>query len=136
MPIMRLDTCLATKAAAAEAAERSAGQPAPIDRAHLARYTLGDAALEREILELFLGHLPNTIRDLGLAETDKDWHMAAHALKGSARAVGAWRLAREAEAAERLGGLADRAAVDAVIARIADASVEVSSHIATLVAAM
>lgn len=108
-------------------------EPAPIDRAHLARYTLGDAALEREILELFLAHLPNTIRDLGLAATDRDWHMAAHALKGSARAVGAWRLAREAEAAERLGGTADRAAADAAIARIAEASVEVSSHIATIV---
>lgn len=118
----------------AKAAGTAGAEPAPVDRAHLARYTLGDAALEREILELFLGHLPNTIRDLGLAETERDWHMAAHALKGSARAVGAWRLAREAEAAEKLAGPADRAAADAAIARIAEASVEVSSHIAGLVA--
>lgn len=106
---------------------------APIDRAHLARYTLGDAALEREILELFLGHLPNTIRDLGLAETDRDWRMATHALKGSARAVGAWRLATAAENAERIQSVADREAVDAAISRIAEVSVEVSSHVATLI---
>ena len=108
-------------------------EAAPIDRAHLARYTLGDASLEREILELFLGHLPNTIRDLGLAATDKDWRMAAHALKGSARAVGAWRLSRAAEAAERVT-VADREAADAAIARIAEASVEVSTHVAGLIA--
>lgn len=107
--------------------------PAPIDRAHLARYTLGDTSLEREILELFLNHLPNTIRDLGLASTDKDWHMAAHALKGSARAVGAWRLARVAEAAERVA-VQDRAAADSAIAEVAEAAVEVSSHVAGLIA--
>ncbi len=107
----------------------------PIDRAHLARYTLGDASLEREILELFLGHMPNSIRDLGLAATDKDWHMAAHALKGSARAVGAWRLARAAEAAERVG-VSDREAADAAIARIAEAAVEVTTHVGGLIAGL
>lgn len=130
---MRLAT---TSYKAALETAQPAAAPAPIDRTHLARYTLGDAALEREILELFLSHLPNTIRDLGLADTDKDWRMAAHALKGSARAVGAWRLASAAEAAERISGVGDREAADAAISRIAEASVEVSSHIATLVSGL
>ena len=112
----------------------SADPRAPIDRAHLARYTLGDADLEREILGLFLANLPNTIRDLGLAETESDWHRAAHTLKGSARAVGAWRLASTAEAAERLSDVRDRAASEAAIGRIAEAAAETNAYIAKLMA--
>ena len=104
-----------------------------IDRAHLARYTMGDAALEREILELFVNHLPNTIRDLGLATTDRDWHMAAHALKGSARAVGAWRLARCAEIAERLG-VADYEATHDALTSIAAAAAETSACVSRIIA--
>lgn len=79
-------------------------QLAPVDLKHLRRYTLGDAALEREVLELFLAQLPLTIAALGAARSDKDWKMAAHTLKGSGRAVGAWRIARIAEQAEHTGG--------------------------------
>jgi HPt (histidine-containing phosphotransfer) domain-containing protein len=80
-------------------------QVTPVDLKHLRRYTLGDAGLEREILELFLGQLPNTIAALASAATPKDWRIAAHTLKGSGRAVGAWRIARIAEQAERSEGV-------------------------------
>ncbi len=73
----------------------------PVDIKHLRRYTLGDVALEREVLTLFINQLPATISALGTAICDKDWKMAAHTLKGSGRAVGAWRIARIAEQAER-----------------------------------
>jgi HPt (histidine-containing phosphotransfer) domain-containing protein len=76
-------------------------QLSPIDLKHLRRYTLGDNALELEVLELFLAQLPATIASLGSAASDRDWHIAAHTLKGSGRAVGAWRIARLAEQAER-----------------------------------
>jgi len=36
------------------------------------------------------------------AVTAKGWHDAAHTLKGAARGVGAWRVARCAEMAERV----------------------------------
>ena len=36
--------------------------------------------------------------------SDKDWKDLTHTLKGSARAVGAWRVAEAAERAEPLGG--------------------------------
>jgi len=39
---------------------------------------------------------------LETAVTAKAWHDAAHTLKGAARGIGAWRLGRCAEAAERL----------------------------------
>jgi HPt (histidine-containing phosphotransfer) domain-containing protein len=73
----------------------------PIDLQHLRRYTMGDPKLEKEVLELFIAQLPLTIRALSEAGSDRDWQMAAHTLKGSGRAVGAWRVARLAEHAER-----------------------------------
>lgn len=107
---------------------------APIDHAHLNRYTMGDAALEREILGLFIANLPNTIRDLGLADNEADWHRAAHTIKGSARAVGAWRLARSAEVAEGLVPSEDRSASEAAIGDIAEAAAETNAYIAKLMA--
>ena len=76
-------------------------QPPVLDRNHLARYTLGDAALEREVLGLFVDQIPETLDALDRAEGDEGRVMAAHTLKGSARAVGAGRLAAVAEAVER-----------------------------------
>ena len=73
---------------------------APIDFEHLARYTLGDAELEREIIGLFIDQAPSTMARLAPAAASRDWHEAAHTLKGSARAVGAWRIAELAERAE------------------------------------
>ena len=73
----------------------------PVDIKHLRRYTLGDQDLEREVLTLFLNQLPSTISALGGAISERDWMIAAHTLKGSGRAVGAWRIARIAEQAER-----------------------------------
>jgi HPt (histidine-containing phosphotransfer) domain-containing protein len=73
------------------------GEVTPVDMAHLARYTLGDAALEREVFELFCTQSVSYLDQLRAATSHKAWYQAAHALKGSARAVGAWRLARAAE---------------------------------------
>ncbi len=72
-----------------------------IDRRHLARYTLGNAALEREVLGLFIDQIPKTLSQFDGAEDDAGRIRAAHTLKGSARAVGAQRLAEVAEAIER-----------------------------------
>jgi HPt (histidine-containing phosphotransfer) domain-containing protein len=80
-------------------------QPAnarPIDLAHLSRYTLGNRALQCEVLQLFIEQAPMTLGQLNSAETQKAWRDAAHTLKGSARAVGAWRVAHYAERAEGL----------------------------------
>lgn len=90
----------------ANGAEAQAGA---IDFAHLRRFTAGNPELEAEILQLFLAQTPKTIMELGRASDLAAWRMAAHTLKGSARAVGAWRLARAAEAAERLDSMVDAA---------------------------
>lgn len=106
--------------------------PEPIDFIHLRRFTQGDKALENEVLELFVRQMPETINALKGAVTDKEWHVAAHTLKGSGRAVGAWRLADLALQAESVRGVSDREAVDKMVARIESAADDVQRFIESL----
>jgi HPt (histidine-containing phosphotransfer) domain-containing protein len=76
----------------------------PVDLVHLSRYTLGNRALEREVLELFCTQSLVYLARLRDARSDKDWKDAAHSLKGSATAIGAWRAAEAAQRAEALSG--------------------------------
>ena len=115
-----------------EGAAKPDAVTAPVDIEHLRRYTLGDRGLELEILGLFVEQLPITIGALKNAPSEKEWGMAAHTLKGSARAVGAWPLATIAESAERLHGLPDADARCAVVHRLEAAAGEAREYIATL----
>ena len=102
----------------------------PIDRKHLSRYTFGDANLEYEVLGLFAGQMPETIRALKAAECDRDWQIAAHTLKGSGRAIGAWRLADLAHEAENIGR--DEAATLLIIRQIEAAADDIARYIGAL----
>ncbi len=79
----------------------------PIDLVHLARTTLGDRSLEREVLQLF---------DRMRAATPGGTVVLAHTLKGSALGIGAWRVARAAEAVELAEGAAAAPALEALAA--------------------
>ncbi len=82
----------------------------PIDIAHLKRMTLGDARLEREVLGMFAGQAVRLIE--ALAALPADAAEIAHTLNGSARAIGAFKVAEAAEAFEaamRDGGKAPAA---------------------------
>jgi HPt (histidine-containing phosphotransfer) domain-containing protein len=70
----------------------------PIDLQHLARMTLGDAGLEREVLGMFAGQAAGLVGKL--AALPAEAVALAHTLKGSARAIGAFRVAECAEALE------------------------------------
>jgi len=78
----------------------------PVDLAHLSRQTMGDRELEREVLQLFVQHaevVRGRILDAGTGERLS----LAHALKGSARNVGAFAIAQcageiESRPADRL----------------------------------
>ena len=76
----------------------------PVDLVHLARYTLGNRSLEREVLELFLTQSRLYLQRLKESVQDRAWHDAAHTIKGSARGIGAWHIAKTAESAEDLEG--------------------------------
>jgi len=70
----------------------------PIDIEHLRRMTLGDAILEHEVLAMFSAHAVSLIATL--ASLPADANALAHTLKGSARAIGAFRVAEAAEGVE------------------------------------
>jgi HPt (histidine-containing phosphotransfer) domain-containing protein len=91
-----------SEAAPAEEGRKSSSRP--VDLVHLSRYTLGERALEREVLQLFCTQSTIYLERLREARSDKDWTDAAHSLKGSAYAIGAWRAAEAAERAEALSG--------------------------------
>ncbi len=105
--------------------------PWPVDMVHLARYTLGDKALEREVLDLFAGEALQRIEAFKAARSEKEWKMAAHTLKGSGRAVGAWRVAHLAQQAEGLG-VHDRDACDIAIRSVEAAVAEAAAYIARI----
>lgn len=73
----------------------------PIDFEHLGQYTGGDVLLETEVLDLFLGTVRETLDAMRTGPEVQSWGQAAHKLRGSALAVGAWRLADMADQAER-----------------------------------
>lgn len=72
----------------------------PVDLVHLARQTFGDAALEAEILALFRGQAPQLLARIESAPDPAARKSAAHTLKGSAQGIGAWTIARHAQAVE------------------------------------
>src|SRR6266516_1845668 len=71
----------------------------PIDLVHLARTTRGDPSIEGEMLEAFGLKTSMLILRMQQAARSSIW-AAAQALKGSARGIGAWRIASAAEALE------------------------------------
>lgn len=76
--------------------------PSLLDLHHLRRQTMGDDSLMHEVLALFRGHARDCVRQLHEAAIERDWRMAAHTLKGTARTIGAFELADIARQAEIL----------------------------------
>ena len=70
-----------------------------IDRAHLTRMTQGERDLEREVLALFATQIDVLLGRMREAPP-KSVAALAHTLSGSARGVGAWKVAAAAAAVE------------------------------------
>jgi HPt (histidine-containing phosphotransfer) domain-containing protein len=107
----------------AEAATRAAADVGrPIDLVHLARMTLGDRGLEREVLQLFARQAALLMQRIQAAAPERIGPLA-HTLKGSARGIGAWRVAAAAEALEAAAGDPDGfvPALDALAAAVEEA---------------
>jgi HPt (histidine-containing phosphotransfer) domain-containing protein len=100
-----------------------------IDEVKLARMTLGDRGLEREILEIFPRQTVLTLERIAGAGPARA-AAAARTLKGSARGIGAWRVARAAERLEQVAaGDGDEVAMKATIAELEAVSFEARSAI-------
>ena len=70
-----------------------------IDRTHLFKMTLGDQSLEAEVLRLFERQSTMLLGRMSVAEP-ANLRALAHTLNGSARGIGAWRVAHAAQALE------------------------------------
>jgi HPt (histidine-containing phosphotransfer) domain-containing protein len=102
---------------------------ATLDENHLGRMTLGDRRLEHEVLEIFARQNSLILKRIVSAEPGPV-AAAAHTLKGSARGVGAWRVARAAERLEQAATQADEDAMKAALVELEAASFEVCAAIA------
>jgi len=72
----------------------------PLDFAHLSRQTSGDHKLEREVLQLFRRQASQVLFQLEAMQDPMNRLEIAHALNGSAKGIGAWRVATAAQALE------------------------------------
>lgn len=120
------------------AAAESERKPSVIDAPHLARMTLGDRGLEREVLELFVRQTTIILDRIARAEPAIA-AAAAHTLKGSARGIGAWRVARAAEMVEEAArtGASDDETEEATVelkAASLEASVAIAARLTVLLA--
>ncbi len=75
-----------------------------IDFDHLNRYVGGDIGLTAEVFGLFKNQVDLWSSSLVPDLEDDSWEMMTHSLKGTARAIGATRLAQICEEAEVLIG--------------------------------
>jgi HPt (histidine-containing phosphotransfer) domain-containing protein len=94
----------------------------PVDLAHLARYTGGEAELDAEVLGLFVGHATDTLARLGAlldARDAKAWREATHALKGAAMGIGAFPLAESAASAETIDPVSARTRATRALSELA-----------------
>ncbi|WP_439529771.1 Hpt domain-containing protein [Pannonibacter sp.] len=71
-----------------------------MDRSVLAASTFGNADLEQEVLRLFLLQAQAILQQIGSAGSHQEAADQVHTLKGSARAIGAGRLAEVCEDVE------------------------------------
>lgn len=106
--------------------EGSCSTPArPVDLVHLGRQTMGDRALEQEVLDMFMHHALQ-VRDQIVEATVNERLSLAHGLKGSARGIGAFAIADWASAIER------QPQDQHLLQRLADLIDEVRDFIATI----
>lgn len=93
----------------------------PVDLAHLARYTGGDAALNAEVLQLFATQASDLLCQLAAVLQSKDlknWKHVTHTVKGAARGIGAFALADAAADAEPLDPGVDGERAQAALKRL------------------
>ena len=97
-----------------------------IDFDHLRQYTGDDDALVAEVLGMFAEQTRMWMRALDPSAEDATWSAAAHALKGSAKTIGAAELGELCGRAEEMVGEGDWAPRREWIAG------EIASQVATL----
>jgi len=99
---------------------------AVIDRSHLARMTLGDRSLEREVLQLFARQAALLLARMHSGEPAAVVSLA-HTLKGSAASIGATGVQLAAAAVERASAAERKDALDRLAAAIDEACAAIAA---------
>lgn len=97
----------------------------PVDLAHLARQTMGDRQLEQDVLSLFVQQMSG-MRERIAGADEAERRMLAHALKGSARSIGAFAVADCAAKIE------DQPSNKALLAKLGKSIDDACDYIATI----
>ncbi len=101
----------------------------PVDLVHLSRQAMGDKDLENEVLRLYAHQAEMCVNQLRAADNARSWLEAAHALKGSARGIGAWKVADDAAVAERHDFIGQTGDVEPILIDIAKSVKEANDFI-------
>jgi HPt (histidine-containing phosphotransfer) domain-containing protein len=97
----------------------SANQARPVDFDHLATQTMGDKALEAEVLQMFAKQARMLVQELAAGDAAAGTTATAHRLQGAAKAVGAFKVAATAERLENNpADAAELAAVHAAVVEV------------------
>lgn len=99
-----------------------------LDLAHLARMTVGDRSLEREVLALF-DLQADTLLARMASQEPRVVAALAHTLAGSASGIGAWKVAAAAAAVERAASEPGAIALTGLMDSLAKAVAEVHAAI-------
>jgi len=102
-----------------------------LDLAHLSRMTLGESALEREVLALFDRQAGMLLARMA-SEAPRMVAALAHTLAGSASGIGAWKVADAAAAVERAAAEPGAIALTDVMEQLVAAVAEVHAAIGEL----
>jgi HPt (histidine-containing phosphotransfer) domain-containing protein len=105
-----------------------------IDDEHLKRMTLGDDRLEQEVLQIFVRQNAMMLERISSGKPGA-LAIAAHTLIGSARGIGAWRIAGAAERLERASCEGGEDEIGDAIAELKAASLEATAAIGARLAA-
>jgi hypothetical protein len=97
----------------------------PIDRGHLRQMTFADVVLERDVLGLFDRQAASMLKLIPVAEPQA-LAALAHAVKGSARGIGAWRVAHAAAELEAAPKGGEGAARDKLMTALVEARTAVA----------
>lgn len=73
-----------------------------LDIQHLSKQTMGNPELEREVLSIFRRQARQMLFQLEALTDPRGRLEIAHALNGSAKGIGAWRVAEAADRLERM----------------------------------
>lgn len=115
--------------------DRVDGRAAAVDRApvideeHLCRMTLGDRCLEREVLQIYVRQSAIMLGRM-VGGDPAALAVAAHTLNGSARGIGAWRVAKAAERLEQASRDGSEETLSEALTELKAASLEASAAVA------